>query len=59
MIRETIMKNEAQFFSGKNTWWYAECPIHGKTEHGTAWGGCIECAKEKTVRKNMRLLYRK
>ena len=30
---------------GKNSWWYAQCPKHGKTEHLSYLGGrCYKCA---------------
>lgn len=33
---------------GKNGWWYADCPKHGKQVHMDVIGGmCVECKKEK------------
>jgi len=36
----------------KNPWWVAECPKHGKTEHGEVINGrCFQCQAEKTAPK--------
>jgi hypothetical protein len=37
---------------GKNSWWYAQCPVHGNTEHLSYLGGrCYKCVDAAQVKK--------
>jgi hypothetical protein len=31
----------------RNVWYYAKCPVHGRSEHLSYIGGCVECAKAR------------
>jgi hypothetical protein len=41
------LAEEQNVWVGKNSWWYADCPKHGTTEHLSVIGGrCSKCQGE-------------